>query len=167
MELTGELKDAFNTQVTMELKAAVVYRQLSIDMEALDLPGIASWFKAQSAEEEVHADKFITHMLDRDATPLLGNIEAQTQHVTTVPDAFEASLAHEKKVSEAIRGLYRLAQSTGDIDAFPLLNWFVDEQIEEEATVSTIISRIKLIGDDGNGLLRLDAELGGRDSSES
>ena len=71
MELTGELKEAFNAQVTMELKAAVVYRQLSIDMDALDLPGIAGWFKAQSAEEEVHADKFITHMLDRDATPLL------------------------------------------------------------------------------------------------
>ena len=162
MELTGELKEAFNAQVTMELKAAVVYRQLSIDMDALDLPGIAGWFKAQSAEEEVHADKFITHMLDRDATPLIGTIEAQTKHVSTVLEAFEAALAHEKKVSDAIRGLYRLANSTGDIDALPLLNWFVDEQIEEESTVSTIISRIKLIGNDGNGILRLDEELGGR-----
>jgi ferritin-like protein len=162
MELTGKLKEAFNTQVTMELKAAIVYRQLSIDMDALDLPGIAGWFKAQSAEEEVHADKFITHMLDRDATPLIGTVEAQAKHVTTVLEAFEAALAHEKKVSEAIRGLYRLANSTDDIDALPLLNWFIDEQIEEESTVSAIISRIKLIGNDGNGLLRLDAELGGR-----
>lgn len=118
MELTGELKEAFNAQVTMELKAAVVYRQLSIDMDALDLPGIAGWFKAQSAEEEVHADKFITHMLDRDATPLLGAIKAQTKHVTTVLEAFEAALAHEKKVSEAIRSLYRLANSTDDIVDF-------------------------------------------------
>jgi ferritin-like protein len=162
MELTGKLKEAFNAQVTMELTAAAVYRQLSIDMEALDLPGIAGWFKAQSAEEEVHADKFIAHMLDRDATPLLGTIEAQTKHVATVLEAFEASLAHEKKVSEAIRGLYRLANSTDDIDALPLLNWFIDEQIEEESTVSAIISRIKLIGDDGNGILRLDEELGAR-----
>lgn len=162
MELTGELKEAFNTQVTIELQAAVVYRQLSIDMDALDLPGIAGWFKAQSAEEEVHADKFITHMLDRDATPLIGAIAAQPKHVTTVLEAFEAALAHEKKVSEAIRGLYRLANSTDDIDALPLLSWFVDEQIEEESTVSAIINRIKLIGNDGNGILRLDEELGGR-----
>ena len=162
MELSGPLKESFNAQVTLELTASVVYRQLSIDMEALDLPGIAGWFKAQAAEEELHADKFIAHMLDRDATPLLGAIKAQTKHVTTVLEAFEAALAHEKKVSEAIRSLYRLANSTDDIDALPLLNWFIDEQIEEESTVSTIISRIKLIGNDGNGILRLDEELGAR-----
>jgi ferritin-like protein len=101
-------------------------------------------------------------MLDRDATPLLGTIKAQTKHVATVLEAFEASLAHEKKVSGAIRDLYRLASSTDDIDALPLLSWFIDEQIEEESTVSAIISRIKLIGNDGNGILRLDEELGGR-----
>ncbi len=162
MELSGELKNAFNEQVTLELTAAVVYRQLSIDMAALDLPGIASWFKAQAAEEEVHADKFIEHMLDRNATPLIGEIHAQAGHAGTVLEAFEASLAHEQKVSEAIRNLYRKATAAGDIDAFPLLNWFVDEQLEEEATVSGIIGRIKLIGEDGNGLLRLDEELGAR-----
>jgi ferritin-like protein len=165
MELSGPLKESFNAQVTLELTASVVYRQLSIDMEALDLPGIAGWFKAQAAEEELHADKFIAHMLDRDATPLLGQIHAQTKHAATVLEAFEASLAHEKKVSEAIRELYRQAQATGDIDALPLLNWFVEEQLEEESTVSEIIGRIKLIGDDGNGLLRLDAELGARTSA--
>ncbi|WP_336249557.1 ferritin [Stomatohabitans albus] len=162
MELNKELTDAFNTQVTLELTAAIVYRQLSIDMQSLNLPGIAGWFKAQSAEEEEHADKFISHMLDRDATPLLGEIHAQPKHVTTVLEAFEAALAHEQKVSEAIRDIYRLAQSNGDIDAYPLLNWFVDEQLEEEATVTEIIGRIKLIGDDGHGLLRLDEELGAR-----
>ncbi len=113
MELTGELKEAFNAQVTMELQAAVVYRQLSIDMDALDLPGIAGWFKAQSAEEEVHADKFITHMLDRDATPLIGAITTQPKHVTTVLEAFEAALAHEKKASETIRVIYRLEEELG------------------------------------------------------
>ncbi len=162
MELTGELRDAFNTQVTLELTAAHVYRQLSIDMDSLDLPGIAGWFKAQAEEELLHADKFIGHMLDRDAAPLLGTIAACETHVSTVLEAFEAALAHEKKVSEAIRGLYRSAQAAGDIDAYPLLTWFVEEQLEEESTVAEIIGRIKLIGDDGNGLLRLDTELGAR-----
>lgn len=165
MELTGELREAFNAQVTLELTAAHVYRQLSIDMDSLDLPGIAGWFKAQAEEELVHADKFIGHMLDRDAAPLLGAIDACVAHVNTVLEAFEAALAHEKKVSEAIRGLYRSAQAAGDIDAYPLLTWFVEEQLEEESTVAEIIGRIKLIGDDGNGLLRLDTELGARTTS--
>jgi ferritin len=79
-----------------------------------------------------------------------------------VLEIFEASLAHEEKVSESIRELYRSADKEGDYDARPLLNWFVDEQVEEEATVSEIIGRVKLIGNDGSGLLRLDAELGQR-----
>ncbi len=80
----------------------------------------------------------------------------------SVLEIFEAALAHEEKVSEAIRELYRSADKEGDYDSRPLLNWFVDEQIEEEATVSEIIGRVKLIGEDGSGLLRLDAELGSR-----
>ncbi|MEE1621544.1 ferritin [Zafaria sp. Z1313] len=162
MELTGKLEEAFNKQVTLEIEASVVYRQLSIEMEVKDLPGIAAWFRAQSQEEIVHAEKFISHMTDRDAHPEIGAIKSPDVAVKSVLDAFEASLAHEKKVSEAIRDLYRLAQAEGDIDALPLLNWFVEEQVEEEATVSEIIGRVKLIGEDGNGLLRLDSELGSR-----
>lgn len=162
MRISGALEQAFNDQVTMELTAAAVYRQLAVDMAAADLPGIASWFKLQAGEELEHADKFIDHMLDRGSVPLIQNITVQGTHVTSVLEAFEASLAHEVKVSESIRSLYRQAQQEGDIDAFPLLNWFVSEQLEEEATVSEIIGRIKLIGEDGNGLLRLDDELGGR-----
>ena len=75
---------------------------------------------------------------------------------------FAAALAHEEKVSEAIRALYRLADSEGDLDARPLLNWFIEEQIEEEATVGEILAQIKMVGDDGPGLLRLDADLGSR-----
>ncbi len=162
MKLSGNLEKAFSDQVTLELQAAIVYRQLSIDMAALDLPGIASWFNAQAAEEEVHAEKFIAHMLDRDAAPLIGDITASGKHVTTVLAAFEASLSHEEKVSNAIRAIYKLAHETADYDSFPLLHWFIDEQLEEEASVREIIGRIKLIGEDGEGLLRLDAELGAR-----
>lgn len=167
MELTDELEQAFNNQVTMEFEAAVVYRQLSIDMAAKDLPGIAGWFTTQAEEEQVHAGKFAEHMLDRGATPLIQPLHPSGTHADTVLAAFEAALAHEKKVSESIRNIYRLAQRTGDIDSLPLLNWFVEEQLEEEATVSAIIGRIKLIGEDGSGLIRLDAELGRRTAADS
>ena len=166
MKLTDDLEQALNNQVTMEFEAAIVYRQLSIDMDAIDLPGIAGWFKAQAEEEQVHAEKFVEHMLDRGATPLIQPLSPTGHHAMGVLEAFEAALAHEKQVSESIREIYRLAQRTGDIDSFPLLNWFINEQLEEESTVSAIIGRIRMIGEDGNGLLRLDSELGRRPGAE-
>ncbi|PYI68493.1 ferritin [Arthrobacter livingstonensis] len=162
MKLTGKLEKAINAQVTMEFEAAVVYRQLAIEMDVQDLPGISQWFFAQSDEELVHAHKFISHMTDRDAHPKIAAMPAPGLEIATVLDAFKAALANEEKVSESIRGLYRLAQEEGDIDALPLLTWFISEQLEEESTVSEIIGRVQLIGEDGNGLLRLDAELGTR-----
>lgn len=162
MELKGKLAEAVNDQITLEIQASVVYRQLAIEMSVKDLPGISGWFLAQSEEELVHAQKFTDHMTDRNATPKIGTITAPNVSINSVLEAFEASLAHEEKVSESIRNLYRLAQQEGDIDSIPLLNWFIEEQLEEEATVGEIIGRVKLIGPDGNGLLRLDAELGAR-----
>ena len=162
--IAGKLEEAFNAQVTLELEASLVYRQLGIEMDMLDLPGLASWFRAQADEEVVHANKFIDHMTDRGSHPRIREIGAVSAKAGSVLEAFEASLAHEEKVSEAIRNLYRLAQQEGDIDALPMLSWFIDEQLEEEATVSELIGKIKLINDDGPGLLRLDDELGARES---
>ena len=167
MKLTGRLETAINDQVTLEHHSALAYEQLAYDMEAIDLPGIASWFRAQAAEERVHADKFAQHMLDRDAHPAVGAIEAIGTTASDVLSAFEASLAQEQKVSEAIRGLYRIARDEGDIDSLPLLHWFIEEQVEEESTVSEIIGRVKLIGDDGSGLLKLDQELGSRPGGQA
>lgn len=155
-----------NDQVTLEVVAALTYEQLAIDMEALDLPGIASWFRAQADEEREHAGKFISHMLDRDAHPRYGDMTVETETATTVLAAFEASLAHEEKVSNAIRDLYRIAKEQDDVDSLPLLHWFISEQLEEEATVSEIIGRVKLIAGDGTGLLKLDSELGSRPGGE-
>lgn len=162
MELKGKFAQAVNDQVTMELQAAVVYRQLSIEMDVKNLPGMSSWFLIQSGEELEHAQRFTDHMTDRDATPKIGTIEAPNLTIPTVLAAFKAALENEKKVSESIRNLYRMSQEVGDIDSIPLLNWFINEQLEEESSVSEIIGRIDLIGDDGDGLLRLDAELGAR-----
>ncbi|APF41270.1 ferritin [Neomicrococcus aestuarii] len=162
MELTGELETAFNKQVTLEMQASIVYRQLAIDMDVIDLPGIAQWLRAQSEEEIIHCEKFVKHMTDRDAHPTFEAIPAVSSRANTVLEAFEAALAHEKKVSEAIRELYRTAQSAADVDSLPMLYWFISEQVEEESTISEIVGRVKLISDDGPGLLRLDAELGQR-----
>lgn len=166
MELTGKLAEAFNQQITLELTAATVYRQLAAEMEVLSFPGIANWFRAQAQEEIVHAEKFIMHMADRGAHPKIGEQPAPSLNVRSVEDAFAAALAHEQKVSAAIRELYRVAQNEADLDCLPLLHWFIDEQVEEEATVGEILDRVRLVGDDGSGLLRIEAELASRDSAE-
>ena len=82
--------------------------------------------------------------------------------VTSALEAFTSALQHERRVSESIRELYRAAEADGDLDSRPLLNFFIEEQIEEEATVSEIVGRLEMIRDDGPGLLRLDAELAAR-----
>lgn len=162
MKLTAELEKAFNAQITMEFQASIVYRQLAIEMEISDLPGMAAWLRHQADEEIVHANKFIDHVADRDNHPNIGTIPGPTLNVNSVLDCFQAALAHEQKVSESIRNLVRQAEKAGDFDSRPLLNWFLSEQIEEESTVNEIVGRIELINDDGPGLLRLDDELSKR-----
>ncbi|KTR38343.1 ferritin [Rothia kristinae] len=163
MKMSADLEKKFQAQVTMEFEASLTYRQLAIEAEEQDLPGIAAWLRHQADEEIVHANKFIDHLADRDNHAAIGDIPAPgVKRGLSVLEIFEAALAHEQKVSESIRELYREADAEGDYDSRPLLNWFVDEQIEEEATVSEIIGRVKLVGDDGSGILRLDAELSQR-----
>ncbi len=160
MKLPSKLEKAFNDQLTLEFGASIVYRQLAIEMDIRDLPGMASWLRHQADEEIVHANKFIDHVSDRGGSPQIGAIAAPKVKVDSVLDCFTSALAHEEKVSASIRDLYRTAEKEGDLDSRPLLNWFLEEQIEEEATVSEIIGRVELIDNDGPGLLRLDAELG-------
>lgn len=160
MKLSDTLEQAFNAQITLEFQASLVYRQLAIELELMDLPGMSTWLRHQADEEIVHANKFIDHVADRDNHPAIGACHAPPAGVESVLHAFEAALSHEQKVSESIRGLYRLAEAESDLDSRPLLNWFLEEQIEEEATVKEIIGRVQMIDDDGPGLLRLDEELG-------
>lgn len=162
MKLTSSLDQAFSNQVTAELQAATVYLQLAIELENLDFVGMAAWMRIQSDEERVHADKFLSHMLDRDNCPKIGQIEAPKVNVNSPLEAFQAALVSEQGVSAKIRDLYRLANAEDDLDCLPLLQWFLTEQIEEESTVTDIIGRLQLTGDDGGGLLRMDAELGSR-----
>jgi ferritin len=162
MKLSPKLEKAFNAQITLEFQASLVYRQLAIELELMDLPGMAAWLRHQADEEIVHANKFIDHVADRDNHPVIGSTTAPKVKVTSVLDAFKSALAHEERVSESVRSLYRTAESEGDLDSRPLLNWFLEEQVEEEATVKEIVGRVTMIKDDGPGLLRLDEELGAR-----
>ncbi len=162
MRMSAELEAAFSEQITLELASSIAYLQLATALDAADLPGMASWMRIQSDEERRHAQKFTDHVLARGNVPRIGAIDAPTHPAAGAVQAFEASLAHEQRVSEAIRQLYRAAQHSGDVDSLPLLSWFIEEQVEEESTVSEILGRLRRIGDDGSALLFLDSELGSR-----
>lgn len=165
MRLTDTLEKAFNDQITMELTASHVYRQLAIELDLLDLSGMAEWMRAQADEEVDHANQFIAHLDARDNHPQIGAVDAPEVKVTSAIDAFRIALEHEEKVSASIRNLRKLADSEGDLDSRPLLDSFVVEQIEEEDTVRGIIGRLEIVGDNGAGLLRIDRELGARDAA--
>ena len=129
MKLSAALEKAFNDQITLELQASLVYRQLAIELDLMDLPGMSAWLRHQADEEIVHANKFIDHVADRENHPRIGAISAPVVEVESVLDAFKTAAEHERAVSESIRNLYRAADKEGDLDSRPLLNWFLEEQI--------------------------------------
>lgn len=162
MTINEKIASAFNNQVTAELEASMVYLQLSYVLDDLGLTGMRDWMKAQSKEELEHAQKFAQHLLDRDYTPQIGDIAPPKLDVTSAIEAFEASLAHEQKISGLIRELAAIQDAEKDYDSRALIDWFLNEQIEEEATVGEIIDRLRIAGDSGSGILRIDDELGSR-----
>ena len=157
-----KLQTLLNEQVINEHGAALIYTQLAYEMDNLSFPGMRDWFFKQAEEEREHAQKFAEHLLDRGYRVELEDIQVGSVKAATPLDAFEASLAHEQKVSEQIREIARTADAAGDLDSRALINWFLEEQVEEESTVSEIIDQLKLVGNDGSGLLRIDGSLAQR-----
>ncbi len=157
--MNEKLHDIMNRQIIAEFESSLVYQQLSYELERLSFTGMSTWMANQAAEERFHASKFADHLLARDERVQLGDMNIPPVMVESPLAAFEIALEHERKISEMIRDLVRAADSVGDLDSRSLLNWFLDEQIEEEDTVAGIIDQIRLVGSDGSGLLRIDADL--------
>ncbi|MEN8238341.1 MAG: ferritin [Actinomycetota bacterium] len=166
MALDEQLEAALNAQVTMEYGAAYSYFGMSAWFEAEGLPGMAQWMRAQAAEELTHAEKFYQYVLDRGGRIDLGPIEAPQADFTEPIDVFNRSLEQEQEVTASINDLYAMAVDLKDFASLPLLDWFVAEQVEEEASVGQIIDDLTRGGDSGHTILMLDRELGARQSGE-
>lgn len=162
MKMPDSLAGQFNQQITLELASSLAYLQMAAFFESRSLKGMAAWMRIQSEEERLHALKFFDYVLDRGNDVQIGGTDAPSMAFEKPVDVFRAALAQEEHVSAAIKGLYRAATDEADASSFPLLQWFLEEQVEEEATVSEIVDQLEMIGDDGGALLLLDRELGGR-----
>ena len=160
--LSDKLVDALNEQMKNEFFSAYLYMALSGYFEAEDLPGIATWMRNQALEEMTHGEKFFHFICEAGArTDLRGFDKPQNDYASPLA-AFEYSLEHEKFVTSRINDLMDLAKEEKNHAAQIFLQWFVTEQVEEEASFGLIVKKLERIGDDGNGLLRLDEDLGQR-----
>ncbi len=162
MAMPPKLAETFNGQITLEFSSAYQYLATAAWLESESLPGMAQWMRIQSQEEWDHGMRFYQFVLDRDRAVKLGEIPTP-QHIFDSPyAAFEAALASEQAVTASINELYALATELRDYASLPLLDWFVNEQVEEEATVTQIIDDLERAGSTGHTLLMLDRELGAR-----
>jgi ferritin len=162
MELNKKLETAINEQIREELASAYIYLSMAAYFEAESLPGMAHWMRMQSNEEVEHAMKFFDFVNERGGRVQLHAIEAPPFDFGGALDVFEKALAHEQYISQRILDLYRLATEESDYASLSLLQWFVDEQVEEEDSAQEIVDMLKMVGDKGHALLMLDRQLAQR-----
>jgi ferritin len=159
--ISKDMTAQLNAQINRELYSAYFYLGLSAQADRANLKGAAAWFFAKHGEEMAHALKIYRYIIDQDAEAQFSEIAAPPASSEGVMHMFEQTLAHEREVTGAINELVDKALQEKDHATNVFLQWFVTEQIEEEATVNDILGRLRLFGDKGQGLLMIDNELAG------
>jgi ferritin len=161
--ISKSMEDALNKQVNREFYSAYLYLAMSAYFTTINLKGFAKWMRIQSKEERVHAEKIYDYILSRGGKVELGVIEPPKAKWTSAGKVFEESYGHEQKVTAMIHALVELATKEKDHATFEMLQWFVKEQVEEEANASDILAQIKNVGDVPGHLFYLDHHLGKRE----
>lgn len=160
--INKKIEEALNEQINAEFWSAYLYLSMSLHFEHEGRNGLANWFRIQFQEEQAHALALIDYLNARDGKVILKPIADVPSSWESPLAAFEATLEHEKKVTEKINNLYALAEQEKDFATRQKLNTFVAEQVEEEDTVRQIIDDLTLVGDDGTGLFQIDRQLASR-----
>jgi ferritin len=163
MQISTKIETAFNEQIREELESAYIYLSMAAYFEAENLPGMAHWMRAQSQEEVEHAMKFFEHITERGGRVQLKALSAPPVDFGGALDAFQKALEHEQHITRRIHDLYRLSTEENDYASLSMLQWFIDEQVEEEANVGQAVEMLKLAGDKGHALLMMDRQLAQRD----
>lgn len=157
-----KMENALNKQVNAEMYSSYLYLAMESYFQSISLSGFAKWMRGQVQEEMFHGMKIYDYVHERGGRMKFEAIaKPQTQWDSPLV-AFEHILAHEEGVTELINNLIDVALDARDHAAKAFLDWFIIEQVEEEATVGGIVDRLRLIGDDSSGLFLLDSELAKR-----
>lgn len=160
--ISKKLQDALNAQINAEMWSAYLYLSMSVEAESKGLKGFGNWFFIQFREEQDHARILMNYLLARGGQVLLAPIAEVRTSWGSQLEAFEDTLVHEKKVTAMINNLYDMAVTEKDHATASMLKWFIDEQVEEEESATTIIDSLKLVSGDKMGVFMLDKELATR-----
>lgn len=163
--LSNKMLKALNTHLNEELYSSYLYLSMAAYFEARNLKGFSNWMRIQSAEENLHGMKFFNYILQKGGKVTLTQINAPKVEWKGIPEVFADTLKHEQKITGLINKLVEAAIAEKDYATHTFLQWFVTEQVEEEANVEEIIQKIEMIGDNKSGLYMLDNELGSRTAS--
>jgi len=164
--LSQRLEKALNDQMQREFHAAYLYLGMAAHCSAEHLVGFAHWLELQAREELGHAMRFYRYLDDRGAKIRLQAIDQPPDDFKSPLDVMERALAHEQRVTQEIHKIYGMAVEERDYATQTFLNWFVNEQVEEERAATQVVERLKIAGDDSSALLLIDKELGARTSSD-
>ncbi len=160
--ISSKLHEAINAQINAELWSAYLYLSMAMHFENEGLAGVANWYKVQFKEEQAHAEILMNYLNSRGAKVVLAPIAEVTTKWDNVMAALEDTLEHEEEVTALIHKLYAMAEEEKDYATRVMLDWFVEEQVEEEESCHELIDRLKLIGESGAALYMFDRELAGR-----
>lgn len=160
--LKESIAKALNQQINAELYSAYLYQSMAAYFEDKSLVGFANWMDLQAEEEMAHARKIYDFVNERGGRVILEGIEKPKSSWESQLDVFKESLAHEEKITAMINDLVSLAAAEKDYATHSFLQWFVDEQVEEEDTVGEIVDKLELIGDSTQGLFMMDDKLAAR-----
>lgn len=162
MKIGNKMEEALNKQINAELYSAYLYLGMSARCTELNLKGLAHWLYVQAQEEMTHSMKFYRFILERSGRAALPAIEGVRSDWKDPLEMFAAAYAHEQKVTGLINNLADLAAAERDHASSSMLNWFLDEQVEEEANTSEISDKLRLIGASKEALFMIDKELSTR-----
>lgn len=165
--LSPAMQNAVNEQINNELYSSYSYLSMSAYLESQQFRGCAKWMKMQSGEEYAHAMRLYNFLIDRQCRVVLKPISEPQVEFESIAQVFEKALAQEQTVTQQINGLWELAFNEKQFAALVELEWFIQEQVEEEKTASEIVHKFHLVNHDPAALLDLDRELGARQAAEA
>lgn len=160
--LNKEIEKLLVDQVNFEILSAYLYLSMGTYADSIDVPGFANWFKVQWEEEIFHSQKLANYVTERGGRVILEAIEKPKSDWNSLLDTFQDALSHEEKVTARINNIMTKAVELKDHATISFLNWFIDEQVEEEGNVDAIIKKLKMLGNSGHGLFMLDKEFAAR-----
>jgi ferritin len=160
--ISKTMQDAVNEQINKELYSSYLYLSMAAYFESKNLPGFAKWLYVQTDEERGHGMKFYQHLVDRGGRVMLKAIAAPATEWKSNLEVFKEVQSHEAAVTASINGLYELALKEKDYPMQVLLQWYINEQVEEEKNAAEIVQQLELIDAHGTAVLMLDHQLGKR-----